>query len=128
VDLDGSLFGPVVNNGLPKDSFFLLWESPGHNRSTDETLAETWQHSKGWKRGLVLEGVEHNAFSDLPLVAELIGLQGQVVDVLGTINGTRVLEILPRYLSAFFDLAIRGREAGLLEGPSKEFPEVVFLA
>lgn len=44
----------------------------------------------------------------------------------GFLPGKRVLEILSRYLSAFFVFILRGNEGeGLLSGPSKKYPEVV---
>jgi hypothetical protein len=45
---------------------------------------------------------------------------------LGTLDGTRALAIQRRYVTAWLDLALRGRHNPLLAGESREYPEVDF--
>ena len=52
-------------------------------------------------------------------------LDPKAVDsVLGTINGTRSINILATYISAFFNMALKGQNEPLLMGPSTAYPEV----
>jgi hypothetical protein len=46
--------------------------------------------------------------------------------VASRIAGTRVAEIMNAYSLAFFDEHLRSQPAPLLDGPSREFPEVTF--
>jgi hypothetical protein len=45
---------------------------------------------------------------------------------LGTMKGNRALEIVTKYAGAFLAFVVYGKESKLLDGPVKEFPEVVF--
>ncbi len=79
----------------------------------------------------MLEGSQHYAFSDLPDIVDVLGIRGrlpsEVVDgLLGTIRGGRALEVVSGYVQAFFDMVLKGKRSGLLDGPSKKFPEVTF--
>ena len=47
-------------------------------------------------------------------------------DFFGTIEGTRAVKILRTYIVAFFDKTLKGQDSGLLNGPSKDYPEVQF--
>jgi hypothetical protein len=62
VDLDGTLWGPVVRKGL--DWPFLLISGLDDGRNIDPTWASFWAHLRGWRRELRLRGAEHLAFSD----------------------------------------------------------------
>lgn len=128
VDLDGLLFGPVIENGLSKKQALLFFGRSDHNSTSDETVAGAIKNSKGWKKSLVLDGAQHLTYSDLPVLASLLGIQEALADYVGTVPGARVLQILPRYLTEFFSLAIKGKAEELLKGPSAEFPEVVFVS
>jgi hypothetical protein len=44
----------------------------------------------------------------------------------GPIPGPRALQITNTYSLAFFDRALRGQAAPLLDAPSPEYPEVTF--
>jgi dienelactone hydrolase len=126
VDMDGRLFGDVINSGLPKDRYFLLMETTTHNMTNDPTLAEFWQHLDGWKQELAVEGATHEAFTDMPLLASFLGDQDVFEPVLGTIKGTRIMEVMYMYLTEFFEVVLKGNKERLLKGPNKEFPEVLF--
>ena len=70
-------------------------------------------------------------FSDLPLLADISGFRekepGPVDGLLGTINGVRSISIETTYISAFLDMALKGKKEPLLSGPSTAFPEVGFV-
>ena len=54
VNLDGTLFGPVVNAGL--DRPFMLVAAQDHGRDNDETWAKFWANLRGWRLNLQLTG------------------------------------------------------------------------
>lgn len=45
---------------------------------------------------------------------------------IGTVDPARSLTAQHDYLTAFFDLHLRGRDNGLLDGPSPRYPEIKF--
>jgi hypothetical protein len=46
--------------------------------------------------------------------------------LIGTLKGTRALQIATSYVTAFLDFVIFGKCSALLEGPVSAFPEVTF--
>ncbi len=129
LDLDGSVYGPVVDQGL--DRPFLLWGHQAKNRSMDETWATLWRHLRGWKLELELDGSTHYTFSDFPLVAKVLdlvnGLPPEDKALLGTLDGLRVIEIVGAYVTAFLDFVLRGVNTTLLQKPDPKYPEVTFV-
>lgn len=133
MNLDGMMFGSVVHRGLHKP--FVLWGHTGHSTlpgaDFDLTWATFWSKLTGFKRELSLEGSAHGTFTDLPEVVDVLGLSGilppEVSQLLGTIDGTRALKVISTYVVSFFDFVLKGKGVGLLEGPSPEFPEVIFV-
>jgi len=128
-NLDGTFFGPVVEQGL--DRPFLIFGNQDHNRSTDESWAAIWPRLRGWKVELQLRESQHLTFSDGPLLVKVLGLGGRLSkeaeSLLGTLDGGRALEIVRTYGIAFFDFVLRGVEGRLLRGADERFPEVVFV-
>ncbi|MFJ4574430.1 alpha/beta hydrolase family protein [Streptomyces sp. NPDC088846] len=125
-NLDGSLFGPVVAEGLRKP-FLLMSEDADNNPS----WSEIWPRLRGWRRRLRLTGTRHFSYTDyetfLPQVADRLGATDeQLAEVVGPLDGMRAIEIQRRFLLAFFDLHLRGRRAPILDGPSPRYPEVRF--
>ncbi|KAK3297152.1 uncharacterized protein B0H64DRAFT_423433 [Chaetomium fimeti] len=134
VNMDGMMFGPAVDEGV--EGPFLMFGSPGHNSSSDETWERFFNatgenYPRSWMKELSLEGAIHGLLIDFALVADVAGLRGddkQVVgNLIGTITGARTMEILRAYLSDFFEFTLDGKGKGLLAGPSKKYPEVLFL-
>ncbi len=130
VNLDGTFFGPVIDHGLNES--FLIFGHEGKNQSTDATWKAIWPHLHGWKLELMLHGAQHATFSDLPLLAKVLGLSGHLLPeaeaLLGTLGGVRALDIVSAYLSAFFDLVLKSDSSRLLQEPLKAYPEVSFVA
>ncbi|RDL34763.1 uncharacterized protein BP5553_07891 [Venustampulla echinocandica] len=138
VNLDGELFGGVINAGLGRpriNQSFILWGADGHNSSSEPEWGSFYQNLKRegmFEREFGLLNASHITFSDLPLVVDVTGirttLSAESQAVVGFLPGKRVLQILSKYLSDYFRFVLRGNEGeGLLYGPSKEYPEVVFL-
>jgi alpha-beta hydrolase superfamily lysophospholipase len=127
VNLDGSLFGPVVTKGLRRP--FLLMSEDADNKPS---WPEIWPRLRGWRRHLRLTGTRHFSYTDyetfMPQVAARLGATDeQLAEFIGPLDGTRSIYIQRRFLLAYFDLHLRGRRAPILEGPSPRYPEVRFI-
>ena len=130
VNLDGTLFGPVVNAGL--DRPFMLVASQGHSRDDDESWAKFWANLRGWRLNLQLTGSAHDSFTDfqvlVPQAAGVLNLPPDAVQqLIGTIDPRRSTINQRAYLTAFFNLHLRHRNNHLLDHPSPRFPEMQFV-
>lgn len=128
VNLDGTFFGSVVETGFSK--LFLIFAHEGKNRTTDYSWEAIWPKLTGWKRELTIEGTAHYSFSDLVGIVDVLGLRDMLPEeageMIGTIGGRRVLDVVTSYLGEFFGEFLKGEEGELLDGGSDEFPEVTF--
>lgn len=130
IDLDGFLFGPVIETGLRRP--FMFMETEIHGRHTDPGWAKFWDRSRGPRLDLKLRGSLHFTYSDLavilPQVAEAMKLTPkQVAQLIGTLDGQRGTAVQRAYISAFFDRHLLHRPSALLRGPSAQYPEVEFI-
>ncbi|MGW1373151.1 alpha/beta hydrolase family protein [Streptomyces sp. NPDC002446] len=129
-NLDGQFFGPSTTQPLKRP--FLLFSSQNHNRNTDRSWAKFWDHLHGERLDLKLRGSGHNSFVDnqvfFPQAAGAFRLTPeQLVQILGTIDPNRSIEVQRTYLAAFFDKHLRHRHGRLLDGPSRHYPEIDFV-
>ncbi|KAJ5119488.1 hypothetical protein N7448_010157 [Penicillium atrosanguineum] len=129
-NLDGSMFGPVLQKGVRGP--FLLFGHENKTQATDSSWAEFWSNLQGWKLELELSQSQHYAFSDLPLLVKLLGLPVQKFPaaqaMLGTLNGFRAFEIIHRTVVAFLDFGLRRTSAGPLQGVVSQYSEVSVVA
>lgn len=131
VNMDGIMFGPAVELGVPGP--FLTFGTPEHNSTSEPTWAPFFNATAAqgsWTKELSVADSVHGLLIDFGLMGDVAGLRGEdsklVGLVFGKITGQRTLEILSAYLSDFFDFALEGKGEGLLGGPSKEYPEISF--
>ena len=92
-----------------------MWPSEKNQTLFGELKAHSAQ-----AQSLVILGTDHYDFTDLPLLTPLAAQ----MKLKGPLEGKRVLEIINAYTRAFFDQALKGIPAPLLDQPSTEFPEV----
>ncbi|KAF5870490.1 putative paf acetylhydrolase family protein [Botrytis fragariae] len=128
INLDGAIEGNVVQSGLNKP--FMIMANQNHTRTEerDPTWYEFWANSVklgGWKRDVRVNATQHGSYTDLAVWATVLGLEG-FEDLLGTINGVRILEIETEFVGEFFGKWLKGKRGKVLDGPSKEWPEVTF--
>ncbi|KAN0093913.1 PAF acetylhydrolase family protein [Hyaloscypha variabilis] len=127
INLDGSFWGDVIEKGLDKP--FLMF---AHEGKIDPTWESIWPNLKSWKRELMLAGSQHNTFTDLPDIVDVLGVGGslppEATDMLGTIDGARAFEVITTYVEAFFNFVMTGKDSTLLDKPSEDFPEVTFVS
>ncbi|KAI5792534.1 hypothetical protein DFH27DRAFT_527292 [Peziza echinospora] len=116
---EGGPSGAVIKNP------FVMWGAPTHSRdnpSVDLSWGLVYDRTmKGYKRELELLNSAHATFMDYPFLAEAANLKdpakewplADVIDeMLGTIEGKRVIKIVTRFLRAFFDWTLKGDKEG----------------
>lgn len=135
LNMDGALWGPVVQQGL--DRPFMFMAHTGHLRSNDSspddplnTWFDIWPKLRAFKLDIVLADSLHYTFSDFPIVFETLGIvpsnaTAQAL-LVTNLDGRRALKIVTTYATAFLDFVLQGKNSTLLEKPSPEFPEVTF--
>ncbi|KAF2677772.1 PAF acetylhydrolase family protein [Lentithecium fluviatile CBS 122367] len=130
LNLDGTMFGPVLTAGL--DRPFMLVGHENKTQETDPSWKAVWLNLKGWKKEFEVRGAAHYSFSDLPLVTSILSLQNKlppgIEQLLGTVEGHRTIEITVAYVTAFLDMVLKSGEDGLLGGGNERFSEVVEVA
>lgn len=116
-NMDGSFMEPVPAEGLGGRPFMMLGTGDG-----DRSWIRDWPLLDGWKRWINVTGAEHFTFTDLPVLGDQLGLRPPEEPL----SGKRSQEITRAYVTAFFDLHLKGVDRKLLDGPTAEHPEVVF--
>ncbi|MER5275045.1 alpha/beta hydrolase [Streptomyces sp. NPDC002809] len=121
-DLDGDFFVQPAATGLGGRPFMMIGAASTHSPGDPTSdWSGAWDHLNGWKRWLTVDGAEHFSFTDLPYLAGQLGLSDPSVPL----SGERGWRITRDYVSAFFDLHLRGMAQPLLDGPAAAYPEVV---
>jgi dienelactone hydrolase len=119
IDVDGVLGTPVPEPGMSQPVMLLGRQN---NYAPGAPSAKSWQDAwpllTGWKRWLVVAGMEHPSFTDIGVVGPQLGLD------FGEVAGERGAAITRAYVRAFFDLHLRGEPQPLLDRPSSRYPEV----
>ncbi len=124
IDIDGSTGDPLLAPGLSRPFMFLGRQNtyaPGTPGGAAGTWERDWPQLTGWKRWLVVAGMEHPSFTDLGLIAEQLG-----IDLGADTPAARGSAITRAYVRAFFDLHLRGIPQPLMAEPSPQYPEVTF--
>jgi len=126
-NIDGFYYEPVANGTVLKPVLMMQsTSSPPVSTGWPDFYAD---HARGWKTWVRPSGSAHYGFTDLPLLADLLGLRGTVIpqELIGTANSRRLQEIVWRYTLQFFAYVLTGATPDLLDGPSAEFPDVEFV-
>ncbi|TDT32232.1 platelet-activating factor acetylhydrolase isoform II [Streptomyces sp. BK208] len=123
VDLDGGFFVPDAGHRIGRRPFMMAGAEAIHGPgNTAGDWAATYDRLRGWKRWLTVAGAGHFSFTDIPWLAEQLGLADPEVPL----PGERGWYITRDYVGAFFDLHLRDIPQPLLHGPTPSHPEVVF--
>jgi len=123
MDIDGYLFGDVLNDGLGKPFGFLgnqnsLTEDPYQQGMLRAVLrAVPPEQGHVW----TVAGASHFNFTDRSAYFNLLASQ---LGILGPIDGVRAMTITDTYTHAFFDTYLRGQPSPLLAGTSPAYPEI----
>jgi predicted dienelactone hydrolase len=89
---------------------------------THRTMRAVFERLPGAGYIVLVPGMYHTDFSDLPLFSPL----AKPLGLSGSLDPHRAREIPDAYALAFFDRHLEGRQAPLLDGPSERFPDVLF--
>lgn len=109
--------------GLGRRPFMMLGTESLHSPGSAGTdWPGAWEQLAGWRRWLTVTGAGHFSFTDLPYLADQLGLSDPAVP-LSAEQGWRISR---DYTGAFFDLHLRGIPQPLLDGPTAAYPEVAF--
>jgi hypothetical protein len=127
-NIDGAIIANATTIGISEP--YVIMGSTGHNQTTIPTWGELWPNLRGYKREFSVANTIHGSFWDYLVIAddliELGVLPESITERVGTISGTRLLEIESAYIRSFFDKWFKGGTGILLNGPSPEYPEVNF--
>lgn len=122
---DSGIFAPANETGV---------SVPFLNVARNLTVDYTWEPfgdlSTGWYETIGIFGTLHMAFLDFLYIQQVWYEQGLVSDDYltwaGTVEGSRMLDILDAVLTDFFDGCFGGEGYGVLEGPNDVWPEIRF--
>jgi hypothetical protein len=119
-DIDGSPIWNAANRPLGKPILVLSAASTPVSYDAVLSGAKPGRH-------LRLSGSVHTFSNDFKLIPFLSASAGKPMPAsTGSIDPMRALTITARYAEAFFDQYLKGKTAALLNGPSRDYPEVVF--
>ncbi|MYW70051.1 hydrolase [Streptomyces sp. SID8379] len=129
-DHDEGQLSTVAAEGV--DRPYLLMGGAGNDRTNVPSWRSLVERGTGWHRDLTLRGAAHATYTDatslLPQIAAHLDLPRETLtEWVGTIPADRAVAAQRAYLTAFFDRWLRGRDDGLLNGPSPRHPEITFV-
>ncbi|KAG9765643.1 hypothetical protein KCU73_g337, partial [Aureobasidium melanogenum] len=129
VNLDGIMFGDGLNEGLR--SPFMFMSHQGKNLTTGSSWTQVWPKVTGSKLAVTLNGTIHGSYSDLPLLANTLGLSAkasaQVEELLGTMDGKPALENINAFVGQFFKFVEHKTKDLLPSDMAKRFPQATVL-
>ena len=120
IDLDGFLYGDIIETNLTKPFLFMHGEPSVPQAYITELF---YERSESTAYRMKIWGARHDNFSDVSLYGGFFRQE----DKLGSIDGDRCVEIQNAYITSFFDKHLRGFKAPLMESQSPAFPEVEFM-
>jgi pimeloyl-ACP methyl ester carboxylesterase len=104
INLDGSFFGDVLSKGAAKP--LMIMSHDGKNLTTDDSWAATWNATqKVTKVAVTIGDTAHGSYSDLPLIADALGLpedtRRQLDPFVGALPGIHVRGVVAKLLQQF---------------------------
>jgi len=112
IDIDGALYGSVVQDGLAQPFLFLLsdhgdaWDAPDCRISAD--IRSVARRIPGDRLIVTLRGAHHFSFSDQALVKSPLLLRTlRALGIVGSLESEAGLQYTRRYVREFFDVHLR---------------------
>jgi predicted dienelactone hydrolase len=128
VDLDGQLYGEIINTGINRPFMFLLADHLGSLSGEDQRIAAElkaiYEHSAPGREYVTLRDSGHFNFSDKCLL--LTGTVPRQSNTIGKIDGRRGLVAAAACISTFFDVHLKGEEPSLWQRLPSQYPELTF--
>lgn len=130
IDLDGRLFGPAITAGVSQP-FLFIFEDVGEDAGPEAAHVLAEVHSMyarlpvRSRLGISIAGANHFTFTDQMLVKNPIPLAIlRHVGAIGGLSGTRGLRITEDWVSAYFDVYLKGQSHSELNELERRYPEV----
>lgn len=120
INLTGFMYGDILDNDLPQPFLFMSEEETWCRDCFVNDLFYKRSESAAYQ--MKIRGARHGSFGDPCLWGALVHNIAEGA----TIDGERMTQIQNLYTMAFFDQHLKGLAAPLLDGPSPDYPEVVF--
>jgi predicted dienelactone hydrolase len=120
INLTGFMYGDIVNVNLDTPFFFVSEEESWAPDCFVNDLFYKRAESDAYQ--MKIRGARHASFGDFCLWGRLL----QWANGNPPIEGERMTYIQNVYAKAFFDKHLKGMVLPLLDGPSADFPELVF--
>ena len=129
--MDVNMTADVVKSGIQQPSMFITRDAETMRLEgwAEKDITQTLTNMRTVYESLPSDGyyVEipkmfHVNFTDLPYWSPIVSQLGMT----GPINGQRGFDIVNAYSLAFFDKELKGQSSSLLNGLSKQYPEVNF--
>jgi dienelactone hydrolase len=111
IDIDGGLYGDVIDSTILVPFMFLSSE---RYRNYGPYFL---QHVSDTGYAVVIANADHLNFSDYSVIFPSS-------DLMGDIDGLRMVDITRKYVRAFFDRHLNDGYESLLDGPDLQYPEV----
>ncbi|KAI1097369.1 hypothetical protein F4804DRAFT_327812 [Jackrogersella minutella] len=122
LNLDGTNFGRTNGTDANEKKPVFLIADEGHDVYNDITWGTFVSQQTGYVREFKINGSTHHDFCDDTFWKTIEDVDQEA----GPIDGNRQVKILNTYVKAFFDFTLQGRNSPLLDGPSADWPEVIF--
>jgi len=130
--MDSPMPADVVQNGLRQPTMWITrdaktmqlegWSQADINQ-TQTTMRAVFEKSPPGEGYFVqVFGMFHINLTDIPYWSPIFSWLG----ITGPIDGQRAHDIVNAYSLAFFDKHLKGSRAALIDGPTKQYPEVLF--
>ena len=122
LNMDG--FQPLLLDLPPLKAPFMHMSREDHFKH-----AVAHEQSKAASYVVRVQGSAHLSFTDDVLTLyrlKRLGTRGS--DVIGTIDGDRMVHLINEYTLAFFNKSLLGQREPILDGPTDRYPEVTFLS
>ncbi|EUC48304.1 hypothetical protein COCMIDRAFT_34180 [Bipolaris oryzae ATCC 44560] len=130
INLDGTMFGSVLDKGI--DRPFMLIGHANKTQETDPSWKTIWPKLRSWKKEIEVRKSVHYSFSDLPVLMSAMGLGSAQVpaigDLLGTIEGHRMMQLTVAHIVAFLDFTLKSRGQRGFAEVARQFPEAATIA
>ena len=125
IDIDGDLFGSVVQTGLKKPFLVIQHDmgscSDASCRSSQQEIGAILRTApQGARYSISITGTKHFNFTDYAVTFSPLRAFG----LLGSIEGARGLESTRAYVRAFFDTSLNKMPSPLLHSEAHTYPEV----
>ncbi|MCP1123753.1 FtsX-like permease family protein [Bacillus sp. 3103sda1] len=142
IDMDGTI-GYMPDDPLPVAQYgldrpFMLMNSGYNDKDevdshlTAKSRKLLWKHSSGWKLDLSIPKGAHFTYTDyqflLPQLRNKLGISPRIIQQsIGTADPDQMITAQRNYITAFFDLHLKGEPQPLLLSPSGDYPDVEFI-